>query len=135
MTSNVMSVPGPDKPGTGADLLRLAAVKLRKHADLATEGPWRAVPYVYGKPEDGWGEPSNYEVYGADDSPVVSHQPHEGGGAGQADAEYFALVHPPVAFALAEVLNRLAKVWSHTDGILCDLGETLARAVLREGES
>lgn len=141
MTSNVRDKPGPDKLGTGADLLRRAAEVLRKVAEGATKGPWHHVDYAGGPDpettfmgcgsivtmhEDGFGGP--IAAPSGDLYPRGIYSPFE-------DMVYIALVHPPVALALAEVMNRLAKVWSHTDGIVCDLGEALARAVLREGES
>jgi hypothetical protein len=73
---------GPDKPGTGADLLRRAAAELR---DLAT---------------------------------------------------YVAMMHPPVALALAEMLEEIAGISAAPPYLRPPTrAVALARAVLREGES
>ncbi len=79
-----------------ADLLRRAARKLREHAATARgDNPWLAAGEMVmcGEAED-----SRYiaEVYGlADKWP---------------NAEYIALMHPPVALALADLLDRCAGV-------------------------
>lgn len=68
----------------------------------ATPGPWKAVPVVYGPPDQGWGEPAYYEVQNTDGASVVDHQTHEGGGAGKDDAIHIAR-HDP-----ARVLRQVA---------------------------
>lgn len=63
-------------------------------ANAACPGPWEAVPYIYGPPEDGWGEPQDYEIDSIDGA-VVTHQPHEGGGVcGPANAAHIASQDP-----------------------------------------
>lgn len=83
-----------------ADLLRRAATKLREHATAAKPGPWEVdhedlyfilrsrepVPYTY--------QADIVEVHSPD--------------ATWADFDYFALMHPPVALALAEWLEAQA---------------------------
>lgn len=71
-------------------------------ARAATPGPWLAEPVVYGKPEDGYGPPSNFEIAGPTTA-VVTHQEYEGGGIHHGpDADHIAR-HDPQA-----VLRRCA---------------------------
>jgi hypothetical protein len=81
------------------EFLRARYTERRALALAATSGPWRAEPFVYGLPEEGWGEPSHWEIK-ADSGEVVGHQPHEGGGVyGEADARHIAAHGPDVALA------------------------------------
>ncbi|WP_055693400.1 DUF6221 family protein [Streptomyces prasinopilosus] len=61
------------------DFLRARYAERRAIAAAATPGLWRAEAYVYGLPEDGWGDPTHWEIK-AGEVDVVAHQPHEGGG-------------------------------------------------------
>ncbi|MFD3717241.1 hypothetical protein [Streptomyces sp. NPDC058674] len=90
---------------TPAEELHAAAANLRALATAASAGPWTAEPVVYGPPEDGWGEPSNWEISSSDRT-VVAHQQYEGGGIDHApNAAWIAAVHPGVGPALAELLD------------------------------
>ncbi len=96
------------------DLLRRAAAALREHAGYrASSPPWVAHP-------DGlvWGTHVGDPV-------SASTEPE--------DAEYIALVHPPVALALAGLLDSEAEAWeiygTPRTGIVA-----LAQAVLREDQ-
>lgn len=71
-----------------ADLLRRAAAKLREHASAASASPWVAEA-------DGLVWPPRIG------DPVSGSTEVE-------DAEYIARMHPPVALALAELLDHLA---------------------------
>jgi len=121
---------------SSADLLRRAAAKLREHAEAADWGPWEVGPSfgardsrVYVRPVGG------FDWIGAtriDDEPTkvmacqVSNMPRF-----RENAAYIALMHPPVALALAEWLAFVA-VW----GKQSPYADAVARAVLREdGES
>lgn len=78
-----------------ADLLRRAAIALRKHAHAATDGPWDSLDggdRLISVSEDGL----SYEY--VVDEPMSN----------EANAEYIALMHPPVALALADWLGRTA---------------------------
>lgn len=72
-----------------ADLLRRAAAKLREHANDATRGPW--------------------EMDGADGLvwPGCMGDPVSGSDV-LANGAFIALMHPPVALALAELLEHQA---------------------------
>jgi hypothetical protein len=85
--------------------LRAAAEKLRALAATATPGPWTAKPVIYGPPEDGWGEPSDWEISSKDHT-VISHQMHEGGGIDHGpNAAFITAMHPGVGAALADWLD------------------------------
>jgi hypothetical protein len=107
------------------DLLRRAAAKLRKHAEAAPEGPWVSLDdgdrLVALRPT--WAKGFRYLV----DEPIDD----------TSTAEYFALMHPPVALAVAKLLDEAAEEieanvpgfdWIH----LYDAQFAVARAVLRE---
>lgn len=138
---------GPDKPGTGADLLRRAAEVLRKAAEGATKGPWHHVDYAGGPDpettfmgcgsivtmhEDGFGGP--IAAPSGDLYPRGIYSPFE-------DMVYIALVHPPVALALADWMDLAEQALGPWEAAGHELTRTdemavaVARAVLREGES
>lgn len=101
---------------TLADELRAAAQKIRETAGAASPGPWQAKPVIYGNPEDGWGPPSHYEVYGPgqvsnQDRCVVSHMHHEGGGADETDAAHIALWGPDKAVLVAGILEMFTRTF------------------------
>lgn len=78
-----------------ADLLRRAATVLRQHAQAAPEGPWESL--------------SNGDRLLAiryDEAPGYRYLVNEP--VDEATAAYFALLHPPVALALAEMLDHVA---------------------------
>lgn len=93
---------------TASDLLRAAAEKLRQHANNATRPPWTRADVI---------------SICADLIDEVD-----------AEYEYISLMHPPVALALAELLDSEAEAWeiygSPRRGIVA-----VARAILREDES
>lgn len=114
-----------------ADLLRRAAAKLREHAERAPEGPWVSLDdgdrLVALRPNSTFEKGFRYLV----DEPIED----------SSIAEYFALMHPPVALALAEVLLAAAANFAaaERDGYEFEDSETLpiialARAILREPE-
>lgn len=105
-----------------ADLLRRAAAKLREHAEAATPGPWATGPSeelpgsagvwdlhritVTGKPgTDEVGKPWAPEVARVEYNANGFQFPHH---EARNDAAFIALLHPPVALALAEVLEHQA---------------------------
>lgn len=95
-----------------AEDLRAAARLLRERAREATVGPWTPA-------DDGlvWAEPPGDPVCGAEQ---------------QDDADYIALMHPPVALALARALDAMA---TDCTVLRCEPDvpfTTLARVVLRE---
>lgn len=121
-----------------SDLLRRAATKLREHANAAPEGPWVSLDdgdrLVALRPDSSFDKGFRYLV----DEPIPD----------SSIAEYFALMHPPVALALAELLDLEVKHWDASrlgeqaagaePGILTGAREeavhALARAILREPE-
>lgn len=134
-----------------ADLLRRAAAKLREQATIATtstpEEPWTAyrrddvdrhvVAVELRWRDEGDEMPGGYKV-----ADMSLPAPAEGWPLGQAvvDSQYIALMHPPVALALADVLDHLAVAIDGTvgDAAAADIfGRelTLARAILREAEA
>jgi hypothetical protein len=80
-----------------ADLLRRAAVKLREHAEAASGENW---------------DSDGTELY-AENGAVWIGDAAGGEPEDEANARYVALMHPPVALALADVLDRAADVRQH----------------------
>jgi hypothetical protein len=114
-----------------ADLLRRAAVKLRETADAASKGSWN---------NDGW------EIYAG--QPGIRADWIGETCAGDADQDaangnFIALMHPPVALALAEWIEGHAKdlEMAHDVRAQCDSpGDVhqaiiVAREILREPQS
>jgi hypothetical protein len=113
-----------------ADLLRRAAEKLREAVDpdYVFVAPWTAVKEV--ESLDGW-------TVRDPEGPIAEGLPGP-------EAAYFALVHPPVALALADWLNQTADRIDALSGAYAPeafdayiakayaVPNTLARAVLRE---
>lgn len=96
-----------------ADLLRRAAAKLREHAKAASLAPWDSA-------SDGlvWPDRTGDPVSGSTEVE---------------DADYIALMHPPVALALADWLDSAAR---DAEEIGPDpFALRAARAVLREDPS
>jgi len=121
-----------------ADLLRRAAQTLRQHAEGATAGPWNAsavdspdavvtsAVYSFAHPT---GTPES-EVVGA------SKKARGGGIRTGRDARYIALVHPPVALALATCMEQAAWMGEKDSDLLHRVAMPelvdIARAILRE---
>lgn len=125
-----------------ADLLRRAAVKLRQHAEAATEGPWTVE-----SAEDGESGHVEYLAFGPDDGHgrrvIPFRTKTEDAGfhsQAEADMDYAVLVHPPVALALAELLEFFADHWIDAKAVVhysarADAQERAlrtAREILRE---
>lgn len=100
-----------------AELLRRAAKTLREHAEAASAGRWEAHP-------DGlvWAERIGDPVSGSTEVE---------------DANYVALMHPPVALALADLLDAHIPLFAGLRIPAPDDHEVfrLARAILRQEES
>jgi hypothetical protein len=98
-----------------ADLLQRAAAKLREAAEAATRGPWDNA-------DDGlvWPERMGDPVSGSTEVE---------------DAAYIALMHPPVAEALADALESASKLCDRVDNDVFAELEHVARAILREEAS
>lgn len=97
------------------ELLRRAAKVLREAAEAASAGPWHAHP-------DGlvWPERIGDPVSGSTEVE---------------DADYIALMHPPVALALADWLNLKADCAGVWPGDMTETDRTalvVARTILRE---
>lgn len=120
-----------------AELLRRAAKVLREHAERATEGPWNASPV---DSPDGIVTSAVYSFVhptGTTDSEVIGAvRKTRGGGLRRAnDARYIALMHPPVALALAELLDLKADcagTWPGDMTVTDRAALAVARAILRE---
>lgn len=125
-----------------ADLLLRAAAKLREGVRAASDGPWTASCV--------WSPDSHatsavyslaYPTGTASSEIVPSVRKGKGGIKKAGDANYFALMHPPVALALAdwlELTGRLDEDFATRDHVLAGMEQAIAvaRAVLREdGES
>lgn len=127
-----------------AELLRRAAQKLREHAERATAGPW-----VSERAFSTWFVTPDYADTTASGnvSRLKSTQ--------RRDAEYIALMHPPVALALAEWLDSVYRdlitshlpIWSGITGMdeaaidahmsgseIFGPAFAVARAILREDD-
>lgn len=103
-----------------AELLRRAAVALRQHAQAATIGPWAC-------DKDG-------EVF----SNASEEQPEVGWFAIKkaGNGPYVVLMHPPVALALADLLNAHAQYVEDAAAWKVEPAPefiALAQAILREG--
>lgn len=131
---------------SGGDLLRRAAKRLRERAEGATPGPW----YRVGPP---WNRHEPFIVAGAEDPHVgrfvcdLDDPVELDDDAPErdliADAEHIALMHPPVAIALADWLESNAAWMDRAAELLpgrrsSELDRTdqaavaVARAILRE---
>lgn len=150
-----------------SELLRRAAVKLRDHAAGTSPAPWFYNSYsaLFSAPKarvyDDWetGDHSlerygpcpacagkSCELYTEDyrRDPLVAHVPsHHGDTAiehAAKDAAFIELMHPPVALALADLLDIEAGIAEKTEAIGMRLSRSadaviaLARSVLREPE-
>lgn len=103
-----------------ADLLRRAAEELREHAGYrATPGPWTSDA---GRVRSPLAKPGMPRVTDRDPALAIMRLTE--------DADYVALVHPPVALALADWLDSAA-VDAETIGP-DPSAVAVARAVLRE---
>lgn len=130
-----------------ADLLRRAATVLRQHAQDATPGPW--VHVDHGPPNGsfmGCGQviTEGAEVYGGDIAGPTGDLYPRGGYSPMEDMAYIALVGPPVALALADLLDAAADARdldpaepprNPRDRAVVFNALYVARAVLREEES
>jgi hypothetical protein len=110
------------------DLLRRAAVRLREHANAATPGPWESLDegdrLVAWKldPAGQFNDDFDYVV----DEPISN----------PANAAFIALMHPPVALALADLLDKQATFLdANPDRTVGEPLAAVARAVLREEEA
>lgn len=74
--------------------------------------PWKAEPVVYGRPEDGWGEPNTWEIETVDGQTIVHHQTHEGGGIYEEEVAAHIARHDP-ARVLREVAAKRAILAVH----------------------
>jgi hypothetical protein len=108
-----------------ADLLRRAAAKLREHAAATTFGA------------EGWVvDLKDSEVTTNDGGMMIADTMELAGG--RPDASYIALMHPPVALALADWLDDAADrtgIPEYPSYGLPEKAMAVARAVLREEES
>ena len=129
-----------------ADLLRRAAKVLREHAEGASPAPWGHVDY------HGYsGDPSTFmgcgsiismhpDTFGGDIAAPSGDCYPRGGYSSFEDMQYIALMHPPVALALAAVLDRVAETFKEDRGVEVQIRLreayveelALARAILRE---
>ena len=127
-----------------ADILRRAAARLREAAASATPGPWEVGPNfgardnrVYVRPEGG------FDWVGSTDDPhkVMACQVSNVAEF-RANAAFVALMHPPVALALADLLtsplllvqamHKPCDDCAHSDCVTHRRLVALARAILRE---
>lgn len=108
-------------------------------AAVACGGTWTARPYVYGPPEEGWGDPP-WEIIDADGKAIVDHQPHEGGGISrEAVARHIEQYDPARALAdirvkrlmLFEIEHALAAQLVPVDGHGPLIAEPLAEDLVR----
>lgn len=111
-------------------MLRRAAAELRKRAEwFGSTPPWKVEPAEGGYPQ---------RI--VDDGAILYAETFDGTlGAGEAgSAEYIALVHPPVALALAAAMEAVAKALRFGREFEARVGYgeliAVARAVLREPE-
>lgn len=101
-----------------ADLLRRAAVKLREHAERAPERPWVSL-------DNG----DRLLAIRDDEAPGYRYlvdEPVDG-----PTADYFALMHPPVALALADALADRAEECNGPIGCVCWDADSTGASLLR----
>ncbi len=117
-----------------ADLCRRAAVTLREHAESATDGNWRVAPEIQesflGRPTVVRTSSGNMRIVSIVENPA-SHTRAEG------NIAYIALMHPPVALAMARMLENEADVFEDEDITVDEVPSghlmlDLAKAILRE---
>lgn len=119
-----------------ADLLRRAATALREHAEAATPGPWEHADHGLHGTYMGCGEVftmdpdlmgGNIAAPSGDLYPRSGYSPRD-------DMAYIALMSPPVALALAELLDEVVMVQEghHLDDHTPRYADALARAILRK---
>lgn len=124
-----------------AELLRRAATKLREHGEAATPGPWNRPA----QSSDGQnvvlsrGPASGEKEAGRHKAVHITVDTHDGNWnmnlrRQDADAAYITLMHPPVALALADVLDGIATFAAANPDLPGPQGRVLvlARAILRE---
>jgi hypothetical protein len=107
------------------DLLRRAAAKLREHAEGFERSPWKVNWGDHGYPQRVTNDRATViaETFeGKDSSSPVRHP--------AMTPEYIALMHPPVALALAHWLE-VAAVWPE-EHLRAHPSTAVARAILRE---
>lgn len=104
-----------------AELLRRAAQKLREHAtaDYLTPAPWDCL--------DGGDRLIHLGADGREIQYVVDEPMSIA-----SNAEYIALMHPPVALALSDWLDHLATASEYGARVSLNHAIRTARAVLRE---
>lgn len=124
------------------DLLRRAAAKLREHAEKASVSAWAEPERDDNPGDEGWwihNGRQGMSEYAVAVTPLYSPR-------AEADARFIALMCPPVALALADLLDEHARgvdariqAERHVgvpEGTIQDheerFGLTLARAILRE---
>jgi hypothetical protein len=122
-----------------ADILKRAAAKLRKHAEAATPGPWSHVDH--GPPNGtfmGCGQVITMGdgVEGGDIAGPTGDCYPRSGYSPMDDMALIALMHPPVALALADLLDDTADDLVQDFGDVSNSSQSLAfavaRAILRE---
>lgn len=107
-----------------ADLLRRAAKELRELGEAATPGPW-AREWAF---STHFVVPEHADTVAAGNVARLKRRQ-------RADADFIALMHPPVALALAELLETLATMPEISNRFDLIAAESLARAILREPEA
>jgi hypothetical protein len=127
-----------------ADLLRRAAATLRERAGKATPGPWSGDPTgTVCADDDLRPDPNGGEILPPEGPQEVAEcYRNERSGERGDNAAYIAMLHPPVALALADWLKTVAGIWVDDRAVqhysarraVQDSAVKLARAVLREDE-
>ncbi len=115
----------PEKPAMSADLLRRAATRLRESALAATPGPWVAARDDESMMCDLRTEAPTEYGYQKDVFSVHTPDPS------WSDIDYCATVHPPVALALADLLDRIYVTPMGMPSVI-ECAESTARTILRE---
>jgi hypothetical protein len=113
-----------------ADLLRRAAALLRERGTAAQHRePWCS-EYLYGAIRHVQRNVDRESLLGGD-CPTHGSDYDHCSGPGMYDGPYVALMHPPVALALAESLESFVLVWER-DHEVWPAAMAVARAILRE---
>jgi hypothetical protein len=142
VSSLLFSHPTPNWRWTvSAELLRKAAKVLREHAEAATPGPWVHVDYSDGPSVDithmGCGSVLTLgeNVAGGDIAAPKGDLYPRSGYSPKGDMALIALLGPPVALALAELLDELAAYELPVESTAIPVARAaldLAAAILRE---
>ncbi len=105
-----MATEAPTPVESGPDLLRRAAERMRERATAASPGPWETYMTIHA---EAWVCEVDRGGFGAVALPATGRPDY-----GKANSEHVASWHPPVALAVADLLERDAEGWEQLAEVL-----------------